>query len=155
MSYSELPEQLTHERTYRWCVFRCSFYPDKITKVPLNPLGYKASIDKPGTWSNFQSCQEAINNCIGHVPGLAITADYNIGCIDLDHCIKDGGSFTPVANRYIEKFRNKAYIETSISGKGLHILFWYTGKKYPAHPEPGVELYTDGRFIAITGDTIG
>lgn len=156
MSLSDLPEQLTHERTYRWVVFRCSFYPDKIVKVPFNPRGFKASIDKPETWSNLPSCLQAIEFGIGHIPGFAITSDYNIGCVDLDHCIDTDGTLSKTAKRYIEKFKNNAYIEKSVSGNGIHILFWYTGKQYEtSHPEPGVELYTDNRFIAITGDIIG
>lgn len=155
MSFSDLPEQLTHDRTYRWCVFRCYFYPEKINKIPYHPRGFKASIDKNDTWSNFKSCIEAIKFGIGHAPGLAITTDYSIGCIDLDHCINEEGALSNVAKKYVEKFKANAYIERSISGKGIHILFWYTGKKCPTHPEPGVEIYTGSRFIAITGDTIG
>lgn len=156
MSFTDLPEQLTHPRTYCWVVFRCYFYPDKINKIPYHPRGFRASIDKKETWSNFDSCMEAIRFCIGHLPGLALTKDLNIGCIDLDHCINDDGSFTPTAQRYINRFKDNAYIERSVSGKGIHIFFWYTGKqKPPSHPEAGVELYTEDRFIAISGDTIG
>ena len=156
MSYSDLPEQLIHERTYRWVVFRCYYYPDKINKIPYHPRGFKASIDKKETWSNLPSCLEAIKFGVGHLPGFAITADYNIGCVDLDHCISNGGTLSNIAKKYIEKFKNNAYIEKSVSGKGIHILFWYTGKQYEnQHPEAGVELYTDKRFVALTGDTLG
>lgn len=155
MNHSNLPEQLTHDRNYRWVVFRCYFYPNKINKVPYNPLGYKAAIDKKETWSNLPSCLKAIEYGIGHLPGFALTEDYSLCCIDLDHCINPDGSFSEVATKYIKKFKDNAYIERSISGSGIHILFWYTGKKYTTQPEKGVELYTEGRFIALTGDVVG
>lgn len=156
MTFSDLPEQFIHTRTYRWVVFRCYFYPDKINKIPYHPRGYKASIDNKETWSNFESCMKAIQFGIGHLPGYAITKESHVGCVDLDHCILEDGSFTSTAVKYMERFKDHAYMEKSVSGKGIHIFFWYTGKDCPpTHPEPGVEVYTDGRFIAITGDVIG
>lgn len=155
MTFSSIPEQLTHDRIYRWCVFRCYFYPDKINKVPYQPNGVKARIDDKSTWSNFKTCMKAIEFGIGHLPGLAITPEFKIACVDLDHCIENG-EYSKTAQKYISAFKDKAYIEKSISGNGVHIFFWYTGKEAPPiHPEKGVELYTNDRFMAITGDSSG
>src|SRR5512137_1995966 len=123
MTYTDLPEQLTHPNTNRWVVMRCYFHADKINKIPYHPLGYRASIDKKETWSNLDSCLKAIEYCIGHIPAFALTTDYHMACIDLDHCINDIGEYSTTATKYIERFKGRAFIEKSLSGHGIHILF--------------------------------
>jgi primase-polymerase (primpol)-like protein len=137
-------------------VFRCYFYPDRINKVPFTPVGYNAAIDNPETWSNFDSCVRAIKFGIGHLPGFALTPEYNLTCIDLDHCINDNGDLSELATKYMKLKDKGAYVERSVSKKGIHIFGWNTGNKnITTHPESGVELYNEKRFIAMTGDIIG
>jgi len=154
--FKNIPEQLRHPKVKRWCVFRCYWYPDRINKVPFTPLGYNAGIDNPETWSDFDSCIKAIEFGIGHLPGFALTPDYNLACIDLDRCIDDNGELSELAIKYMKLKEKGAYAEKSISKKGIHIFGWNTGNKNaPTHPEVGVELYTKKRFMAMTGDLIG
>ena len=155
MSYSDIPEQLTHPSVKRWCVFRCYFYPDKIKKIPHHPLGHLASSNEPESWANFTDCMKAIEFGLGHYPGFALSLGYHLACVDIDRCINPVGEYSATAMKYLELFKGAAYIEKSLSGRGLHIYFWYTGKNTPPiHPEAGVELYTERQFVIITGDTI-
>jgi len=159
MTYSDIPPLLTHRAVKRWCVFRLQFSPDKpVKKIPYQPSGRKAYINYAPTWSSFAECMKAIDFGIGQYPGIALTKEFHLCCIDLDKCINSDGEYSAIAIKYLELFKSAAYIERSLSGTGLHILFWYTGKSVPpVHPEPGngVEIFTDNRFIIFTGDTVG
>jgi len=155
IAFQNIPEQLRHPKVKRWCVFRCYFYPDRINKIPFTPLGYNAAIDNPQTWSDFDSCVKAIEFGIGHLPGFALTPEYNLTCIDLDQCIGNDNTLSSTALKYMQLKENGAYVERSISKKGIHIFGWNTGNKNtPTHPEKGVELYSEKRFIAMTGDVL-
>jgi primase-polymerase (primpol)-like protein len=157
MTYADLPEQLTHPSVKRWCTFRLIRSPDKSTKKePYQAFThYPAKSNNPATWRNFADCMKSIEYGIGHYPGIALTKDFHLCCIDLDHCINDAGEYSSTALKYIELFKDDAYIERSLSKRGIHIYFWYTGKDKPKnHPENGVEIFTEGQFVIVTGDTL-
>src|SRR5699024_11599986 len=79
-----------------------------------------------------------------------------LGCIDLDDCIVDG-VLADWAQRWVDGYREDAVlIERSFSGRGVHIFL-------PLAEGPGrrirngvenVEIYSRGRYIAVTGDRL-
>ena len=84
--------------------------------------------------------------------GFVFTAADPFFFVDLDKCLEpDGASWSPVAMDIMGRLPGAA-IEVSQSARGLHIF----GKGFvPDHScknvPLGLELYTEGRFVALTG----
>jgi hypothetical protein len=143
----------------RWVVFKV--YGG--TKDPITPEGRKAKCNDPRTWRSFGECMAAITHDVGHYPALALDADYSLRFYDLDDCINDDGSLSPLAAQILAAAPN-TYIERSVSGKGLHLMAW-AGEGAPrkrrvvgsATPNgrvcDGLEVYgATPRFCIFTGD---
>lgn len=111
--------------------------------------GRWASVTNPESWCTYE---EAKKSKRGAGLGFVLTADDDISCIDLDHCIHDG-QLDPRAQKLIEGTPNKLFVEISQSGEGVHI--WHTGGpgRGSRRRENGllVERYSQGRYIAVTG----
>jgi primase-polymerase (primpol)-like protein len=77
-----------------------------------------------------------------------------IGCIDLDHAIRDDGTLTEGAQALVGAYPGN-WIEVSPSGRGLHI--WGRAKEQAGFRKrwrgQTVEFYSQGRFITVTGRT--
>lgn len=83
-----------------------------------------------------------------HVAIVIAEGDGN-WCIDLDQCFDAQGKLTPGAQSIVAMFPG-AYVETSISGKGLHI--FGRGAPPPHRTRAaGIELYSRARFILLAG----
>lgn len=73
--------------------------------------------------------------------------------VDIDHCL-DGGAWTPVANALMSALPGAA-VEVSQSGTGLHIFGRGVCPPHACKNIPlGLELYTEKRFVALTGDRV-
>jgi len=70
-----------------------------------------------------------------------------IACLDLDHCLTDGRP----DQRALDVLARVpgAYVEVSPSGDGLHV--WGTAPERPGRRRDGVEAYSVGRYITVTG----
>lgn len=82
-----------------------------------------------------------------------ITDEDDLFFVDLDHClVRERGEWNDLANEVTARFAGAA-MEVSYSGDGLHIIG--TGARVAPFghrcKRPGVELYTRGRFVALTG----
>lgn len=115
-------------------------------KKPLTVTGQSASSTNPTTWaSHGEATQSTIGTGLGYVLGQGI------GCIDLDHCLKDGQP-TDRAKDFLKQYPNN-YIEVSPSGDGLHI--WGYREEQPGTRQTvddlNIETYSVGRYITITG----
>lgn len=119
-------------------------------KVPLTIFGGAASVSDPRTWTTYT---KAAASPVG--VGLGFVLGDGIGCIDLDHCI-ERGRVVAWAQEVIDEHRGDALmIERSRSGQGVHIFL-------PMAEGPGrrirdgrnIEMYSRGRYIAVTGDLI-
>jgi primase-polymerase (primpol)-like protein len=119
--------------------------------VPVTVEGEAASSTGPETWSGFR---EAAASSAGAGLGFVLNGD-GVVCVDLDHCLA-GGELAPWARRIVD-LAPGCWMERSVSGDGLHI--WGLGRLERGRRlsvEGGsVELYADGRYIAVTGDTWG
>jgi P4 family phage/plasmid primase-like protien len=71
---------------------------------------------------------------------------------DLDKCLEaDGVTWSPVAVDIMARLPGAA-IEVSQSGRGLHIFGQGTAPEHSCKNVPlGLEFYTEGRFVALTG----
>lgn len=153
MNLEKIPSYLKEHAS--WCNFRYENRKGNKTKVPYNPVtGYKAFVNKPETFADFDTAVSALKD----YDGLGIRVDGVIIAIDLDHCIENGKLTTQAAD-IVSHFRN-TYIETSPSGTGLRIILFvtegYTYDKDTYHIKKGnIEVYVAGatnRFVTITGD---
>jgi len=89
---------------------------------------------------------------IGNALGFALGADYKMLVIDFDKCITSDGTVSERVLWYLKKLEPAdPYVERSISGRGLHAMVWYSGTRLHLAPEPGVEMYSDGQFVVMTG----
>ena len=144
-----LPVELTSRE--RWVCWEPRVRNGKWTKVPLTVDGNEARVNAPSTWTTFSRARAAATD--GRV---GIVLGDGLGCIDLDDCISDG-KVAPWAQDVIDQNRDEAFlVERSVSGAGVHIFL-------PMAEAPGrmirdgevsVEVYSQGRYIAVTGDRI-
>jgi primase-polymerase (primpol)-like protein len=146
---SVLPAEMTaRDRWMRWELVRRG---DKWTKRPITIAGRAASSTNAATWAAHS---DAAASAAG--VGLGFALGDGIGCIDLDDCIRADGSLEPWAADILASCP-PTFMEVSQSGAGIHI--------FGLLPEaPGrnlrsagatVEVYSTGRFIAVTGTRFG
>ena len=140
MLYENIPDALA--RLPNWVCYNGS-------KVPFQgDIMLPASISNAKTWCDFQTALSHIGTWYSHI-GLALQVP--IVCIDLDHCIDETGQLSPLAMDILSHCED-AYIETSMSGSGLHI---FTKGKLPIsglNTGEGLEIYQSRRFIVMTGN---
>lgn len=122
----------------------------KQRKIPYSALyDGKASTTNSRAWTTYDNALQSLKS--GKYDGLGFVLDKNITFIDLDHCIGDNGDLTPLAKNIIDNFKD-TFIEVSQSGNGLHIFALGMVKKAVKRKE--IELYSTGRYAALTGNAI-
>jgi len=127
--------------------------PAKTDKIPVDAAGNP--ID-PHLSVNWMSAIDTITmvKMLGepYGVGFVFTSHDPFFFVDIDGCVIDG-NWSPVAMDLLTRF-NGAAVEVSQSGTGLHIIGSYNGFE-PEHgctnKALGLELYTSGRFVALTG----
>ena len=119
-------------------------------KVPIDGNGYPTDTTNP---VNLISHEQAYKNKI--LKGFDITRvliGTDIWCLDIDGCIVDGLVSDLAKDLLNLSVSNEVFIETSVSGKGLHIWGRYEGQ-FPPHncknTKLNIELYTDKRAIIL------
>lgn len=85
--------------------------------------------------------------------GFVLTVGDPFFFVDLDDCLEPSGqAWSAVATDIMGRL-NGAAVEVSQSGRGLHILGQGLAPKHGCKNQPlGLEFYTEGRFVALTGD---
>lgn len=158
-----IPEGL--KKNKRWVGFEIG----KNGKKPIDPKsigGFTsyASISDPSTWGTFEEAVKLVEAGLCDGVGYAITKDDKFIFIDLDNHLdklnsedekQKTGKLFNVLCRDIKRFHT--YMETSISGTGVHLLARGTldeTLKTGASPIAPVEIYDSNRFIIVTGNRI-
>ena len=126
---------------------------DKIIKVTLNPQTLKKSdAHSPDIWMSYENAAKAARKHSKYV-GFVITNKDPFFFLDVDDCIVDG-QWSPIASELLSTYSGAA-VELSQSYGGLHIIG--STKRHIVHGKKkskrGFDLYTDKRFIALTGFT--
>ena len=120
--------------------------PGKTDKIPTDwRTGEVCSAFDPIIQTDYATAVQAIGGHVGFV--LADTDPFF--CIDIDNCLVDG-AWSPLALEVMGALPGAAW-EVSVSGNGLHgwgMAILPTGHGTRA---PGLELYSTGRFVAVTG----
>lgn len=132
---------------------------DKPAKVPYHVADprRRASSTDPTTWGRYGDAVEAYAALVdrpadprlGPVAGIGVilTAAGGITCIDLDRVIDAEGQLDVRAATIVE--RCDSWTERSPSGTGLHV--FVLGTVPQALKGDQIEVYSAGRYIAVTG----
>lgn len=152
--YEKLPEQL--KKDGRFCLWKYEERNGRMTKVPYQTNGRKASSADKNTFSDFRL---AVNAMDGY-DGIGMGAFDDFCMVDIDHCVF-GGKMTQMAEDIVE--RMDSYTEFSPSGTGVRIvckassLSYDTGRYYINNQKLGLEIYAAGvtkKFCTLTGNVI-
>ena len=126
----------------------------KTDKFPINyRTGNIVNAHDPEIWLDAQTAINEAKRRSNHGVGFVITDKDPFWFLDIDDCLNpDGLNWSPVALSLLSSF-NGAAVEVSSSGKGLHII---GSGMCPQHGcrnrEQKLEFYTEGRFVALTGN---
>ncbi len=123
---------------------------DKPTKVPYCPqTGKHASVTDPSTWTTFETALSVFKWGGYSGVGFVLTENDPFSCIDLDDT--KGNNIS--TNRQMEVYRNFiTYTERSPSGTGAHL--WVLGSVPSGRKRSSIEIYSNLRFMTMTGDVI-
>lgn len=129
----------------QWVLWKFEVRGKTLTKVPYQPTGKNAAVNRPQEWSTLEDCLSVVDA----YDGVGFVFTEGIVGIDLDKCFEYDGSLKDFAQEALLSF--DSYTEISPSGNGLHILIQsdmpLTGRK-----KTGIECYSSGRFFTVTGD---
>jgi len=129
--------------------------PGKFNKFPCHwQTGHVCDAQDPANWTTSDvALAVAANHDRGHGSGagFVFTAQDPFFFHDIDGALGQDGQWSPLAHSLLARFPGAA-VEVSHSGRGLHVI----GRTAPiAHAKKntplGLELYTTGRFVALTG----
>jgi len=109
-------------------------------KVPKDVFGALASPTDPTTWDSYQNCKASSFPNVGFV----LSKDDQFCIIDLDEPKNDEQAERH--KKIIEMF--DSYSETSVSGKGVHIIV--KGSVPKGVRRDRVEVYSDSRYMITT-----
>ncbi|WP_125262328.1 bifunctional DNA primase/polymerase [Streptomyces alboflavus] len=124
-------------------------------KVPVTVGGCAASSTDPASWSTYR---DAARSTAGAGLGFVLDGD-GLVCLDLDHCLDAEGTVAGWARNILDMAADSTWVEVSPSGDGLHV--WGHGQlpddagRRLQLGDGTVELYSTGRYIAVTGRTFG
>jgi hypothetical protein len=170
-------------RLRRWCAWRLEeVRSGRWQKVPYLGLEWRASTNKPQLWLPYETAdtlaatfegmgfQAGVGVLLGAMPG----GHDRLLCLDLDAARDpDTGTMPPWAEELLRRF--PSFVETSPSGRGLHVLLTTTDDdlatagliradgsarnqawKQPAldgGKAPGVDLLVTG-YVTVTGNAL-
>ncbi len=131
--------------------------PGKFDKITCDVSFDNVDAHNPANWMDAETallCSASMSSSHGHGVGFAFTANDPFFFVDIDSCKNPDGTWSPVANDLCNRFAGCA-VEVSQSQTGLHIFGKYSGPE-PEHgcrsKQFNMELYTSGRFAALTGN---
>ena len=159
IDFGSIPAEL--QELDQWVLWKTVTRDDKATKMPLSVFDTAASSTDPKTWTSFDNAVGTYDESQHSGIGFVFTSNDQFCGIDLDGCRDPSTGF--VADWAVDEvLRFSSYTEISPSQTGLKI--WITAdsqlakgrKKELRVPEivaktPAVEIYTHGRYFAVTG----
>ena len=135
----------------RWVAWRCQTRNGKPTKTPYDAHGGNlASVSDPATWSPFSDALRTWQTGRYDGIGIVLTGD-GIVALDYDNCISDDGTITPDVVADLAALGT--YAERSPSGRGVRA-FVIGELPFEGRRHGGFEIYSDGRYVTVTGNHI-
>ena len=154
----QLPEALAPLANYHQFILWTTVERDgKLIKLPVDYRNASVTdAHNPDAWTDAQTAIDyarAYGENYG--VGFVFTSTDPFYFVDIDKCANAAGGWSDNANAVMSYFPEAA-VEISQSGTGLHIFGMYT--TMPDHAckniPLGLEFYTEGRFVALTGTNI-
>lgn len=126
----------------------------KMDKLPYSlTVGRVIDSQDPQYWMTAtEACTQASMLPDEYGVAFVFTAQDPFFFLDVDNCLSpDGTQWNELAMSFMQAFAGAA-VEVSQSGRGLHIFGTGTCPPHSCKNIPyGIELYTEGRFVALTG----
>lgn len=126
-------------------------------KIPMYSPGYQQPLEKasptdPKTWMSFATAEHLCDMNDGLLPGFVLTPDDPFTVIDMD--VKED---TPP--EHLQWFwqiaqGSHSFVESSASGKGLHVWIYGNYGEGKRSSDYGIERYSQERFIICTGNVV-
>lgn len=140
----------------QWCIWKSEKRGGRYTKIPYSVNNRMAKSNDESTWATYEEAHAALINHNANGLGFFFKPPY-VG-IDIDDIpneierFKKGETSENVISEIYESLRS--YSEISPSGTGIHIILKgeIPGKR---RRKDNYEMYSDGRFFTMTGDTLG
>lgn len=130
---------------------------EKPTKTPYNPFTKEhAKVNDPTTWCSFEEAVQAADSGEFDGIGFVLTVNDPFGFIDLDKPSPNLSSLEQktALSRQIKIYEEfNSYAERSPSGHGLHIIV--KGSVPSGRKRQSIEIYSDLRYMTMTGDVFG
>lgn len=149
-----IPDMLKQQ--HAWVCWRYVWDGTKWRKVPFQPDRRPASSTDPATWSSFDVVMSAYGR--GKFDGIGFALDGRpddtglvLAGVDLDD-VTDSPERMEWARQIVAEFGS--YTEWSPSGEGLRI-FGFAKPLPRGINRDGIELYTSGRYLTVTGHVFG
>ena len=145
----------------RWCIYVLGDgQGHKRDKIPYSPITrHKISTTKPEEWASYETALKAYNEATRPQDcGLGFLLGDGWGCLDIDNIAPDGLNSQDIENPAVYKaldLTGWGYSEISQSKTGIHCFFKLEDEPPKHHSKnKEAEIYTSGRFIAMTGNKI-
>lgn len=155
-----VPAELKAKRN--WVRWKLEAVNGRLTKVPYQLNGKKASSTDPTTWNTY----EAIVNgaALSESQGIGIMTDGTWTGFDMDGCRNPlTGEIKEWAQRIVDRL--KTYTEVTPSGTGIRVLAFGQlpdgARRFPlalsaGHgSKVGIETYDATRYFTVTGNRLG
>lgn len=140
-AYAAVPNELCTRR--QWVIWRTEERDGKPTKVPYRADGAgRASATDATTWGSFEAAVAASEALAADGIGYVFSPDDPFVGVDLD--VFDSDAAAIVA-------RLDSYTETSVSGRGVHVIVRASLNGYPRNRKGPLEVYGTGRYFTVTG----
>jgi len=155
----EVLRDLSIASSAQWVVWRPVQRKDKPKpdKVPYSAVtGQLASVSNPKTWATFEKAEQTYRAGGYAGLGFVLTKDLGMVGVDLDYGLDGDGKPNSWAEEIVTQLAS--YTEVSQSGKGLHVLAYgqlpggRRQAKIAACPGAQIEMYSNGRYLVMTGD---
>lgn len=152
---NQLPEALTPLAQYPQFILwqaRPSRRAGATDKLPIHPTtGAVHDAHDPAIWLTADRAIELAAARPELGVGFVFTAADPFFFLDIDKCLQPDGTWTEIATQLCTALAGAA-VEISQSGSGLHIIGQGPTPPHGCKNIPlGLELYTEGRFVALTG----
>ena len=138
----------------KWVLWKAVERDGNFTKIPFTVGGRMAKTNDPTTWSSFSQVKAAYQ--AGGFDGVGFVLDGKDRIVGVDLDKVDDHRHQPEVASIIRMLKESGcYIEASPSGKGLRA-FLFGELAFPGtnNRKLGVEIYREGRYLTVTGQTL-
>ena len=151
------------KRKPNWVLWRLEAVNGRMTKVPYQPNGSKASATDPSTWNPYERIAKGA--ATSDAGGVGIVTDGSFIGFDLDGCRNpETGEIKEWSQRIINTLG--AYTEVTPSGYGIRVYaFGHLPENGPRRfsvavsagfgDKVGIEVYDKQRYFTVTGNRLG